>query len=486
MAYLHLSLNEIHQLLVEKKVTPLDLVNEAIAAIKNDDNNAIEFLNEENSINEAKKLIEPEVDNLFWGIPFACKDNISTKDIPTCASSEILKGYVPIFNATIVEKLLEKKAILIAKVTLDELAMGGTGSTGHLGKTFNPYDKTHTRMIGGSSCGSASIVASGILPYSLGSDTGDSIRKPASYSGLVGLKPTWGRISRFGLFPFTPSLDSLGFFTRNVFDCAALLELVSGKDSKDVTSSDRPVDKYTANLDNDIKGRKIAVVDEIIESISDVDILNKFNETLKIYESMGAIINHVHVDKKLLLTLFPTYYIISCAESTSNNANLDGIKFGLNIDGDNYQDSVTKVRTKGFSERIKRRFIIGSFSLMKENVNELYIRALKNKHLVVNAFNKILEENDVLFMPAAPNVAPLFDDNKTDKLKDEYLIADNYMVIANFGGYPSMTIPCGFKDNLPFGFNFTSKIFNESVMLNIAKKLEDKLGLKDLSVRSKK
>lgn len=483
MNYLDLTIKEIHDALVNKKVTPLDLVSEALKRAKENKCNAYEYIMEKEALAMAKTLTEPEKDNLLWGIPFAIKDNISTKDVPTCASSDILKGYVPIYNATIIDKLIAKKAIPFAKVTLDELAMGGTGATGHLGKTTNPYDQE--RMVGGSSCGSAAVVANAVVPFALGSDTGDSIRKPASYAGLVGLKPTWGRISRYGLFPFTPSLDSLGFFTRSVYDSAAILNVVAGHDAHDFTSSKVKVDDYTSEINKPIKGIKIAVIKEILDSVSDVNIQNKFKETLKIYESLGAIINFVSVDRNLLKTLFPTYYIISCAEATSNNANLDGVKFGLNLEGDTFNDSLIKTRSKGFSERIKRRFIIGSYSLMAENQKELYLRATKNRHKIVDEINKVLKDHDVIFLPASPTVAPKFN-NKVDQLEDEYLIADNYMVIANFAGLPSLTLPVGFIDHLPFGFNLTARAFEEKKLFNIAKALEDKLGLYNLSVRSKK
>ncbi|MCQ2792011.1 MAG: aspartyl/glutamyl-tRNA amidotransferase subunit A [Bacilli bacterium] len=485
MNYLDLTIKEIHEALVNKQVTPLELVNEALKRAKEDKCNAFEYIMEKEALSLAKTLTEPEKDNLLWGIPFAIKDNISTKGVPTCASSDILKGYVPIYNATIIEKLLKKKAIPFAKVTLDELAMGGTGATGHLGKTTNPYDVSHERMVGGSSCGSAAVVSSAIVPFALGSDTGDSIRKPASYAGLVGFKPTWGRISRYGLFPFTPSLDSLGFFTRSVYDSALILNIVAGYDKNDFTSSREKVDDYTSDLNKPIKGIKIAVIKEILESVSDPYIQKKFQETLKIYEELGAKINYVSVNHHLLKTLFPTYYIISCAEATSNNANLDGVKFGLNLEGNTFNDSLIKTRSEGFSERIKRRFVIGSYSLMAENQNELYLRATKNRHKIVDEINKVLKDNDVIFLPASPSVAPKFD-NKIDQLEDEYLIADNYMVIANFAGLPSITIPTGFVNDLPFGFNLTASAFAEKKLFNIAKALEDKLGYYNLSARTKK
>ena len=214
MSYLDLTIKEMHQALVDKKVTPLELTLEAIKRAKEDNNNAFETILEKEAIEIASNLKEPEVDNIFWGIPVGIKDNFSTKGILTTGSSEILRDYVPVFNATVVQKLLDAHAVPIAKTTLDELAMGGTGTTGHKGITYNPYDPSHTRLVGGSSCGSAAMVSNAVVPFALGSDTGDSVRKPASYAGLVGFKPTWGRISRFGLFPFAPSLDHVASFGR--------------------------------------------------------------------------------------------------------------------------------------------------------------------------------------------------------------------------------------------------------------------------------
>ena len=244
------SILELHELLISKKVTPVELVKDVIKLSKKDNNNAFEYIMENEALEIASNLGEPEPNNLLWGIPFGIKDNFSTKDVPTTASSNILKGYVPVFDATVVEKLKNAKAIPIGKLTLDELAMGGTGTSGHLGVTHNPWDESKTRLVGGSSCGSAAVTSAGIVPFALGSDTGDSTRKPASYAGLVGFKPTWSRISRFGLFPFAPSLDTVGIFARNVTDVAIVTELLAGRDDKDSTSSTKPVGKYYENIKN--------------------------------------------------------------------------------------------------------------------------------------------------------------------------------------------------------------------------------------------
>ena len=485
MNYRNLSISELHELLVKKEVTPLELAKEAIRLAKEDKNNAFEYIMEKEALEYASKLVEPEVDNLLWGIPFAIKDNISTKDVPTTASSNILKGYVPVYNATVVEKLLAAHAVPIAKTTLDELAMGGTGTTGHLGKTFNPHDKSHTRLVGGSSCGSAACTAAGIVPFALGSDTGDSTRKPASFAGLVGLKPTWSRISRFGLFPFAPSLDTYGIFTRNVKDSAIVLNILAGRDERDSTSSTMPVDDYTSSLNDSIKGKVIGVVKEIVDTLKDKNSIEAFNKSLKGLEEKGAIIKYVHIDSKILASLLPTYFVISCAEATSNNANLDGVKFGPYYDGATYEEVMSNARTKGFSELIKRRFVIGSYALMSENQNELFIRAQKNRRRIVEAVNKALEECDVLYTPAAPGVAPRFDDS-SDRLSDEYLVADNHLVIGNFAGLPSITLPIAMINDLPYGANFTGKAFKEKELFNIAQALEDITGLANLIAKEDK
>ena len=485
MGYLHLSIHELHDLLVKKEITPLDLTKEAIELAKADTNNTFEYVMEKEAYEFVSKLGEPEENNLLWGIPFVIKDNFSTKDVPTTASSDILKDYVPIFSSEVYQRLVNSKAIPIGKTTLDELAMGGSGTTGHLGKTYNPWDPSHTRHVGGSSCGSAAAISAGIVPLAIGSDTGDSVRKPASYAGLVGFKPTWGRISRFGLFPFATSMDHVAYFTRNILDAGIVLNLLAGRDDKDSTSSFKEVDNYISKIGNSVKGKKIAVIKEIVDYTTDPFIKARFEETLQLLGQEGAIINYVSVDDKLLKAIYPTYIVLSCAEATSNNANLDGIKFGIRENGDSYQEIMTNTRSKGFSELIKRRFVIGGFSLLRANQKDLFIKAQKCRRLIVDAYNKILEENDVIYLPASPTVAPKFD-AQCEKLSGEYLVGDNHLGVANFAGLPSVTLPIGMKDNLPFGANFTSKAFNEVELLSIAAALEKHTGLKDIVAKEDK
>ena len=485
MKYMNLNITKIHDAIVKGEVTPIELVKEAIELAKKDDNNAFEYICEKEALERANNLDSSKKNSPLYGIPVVIKDNYSTKDIPTTASSNILNGYVPIFSSEAVLRLEEAGAIVIAKSTMDELAMGGSGTTGHLGITYNPWDKSKTHLIGGSSCGSAASVAAGIVPFSLGSDTGDSVRKPASFSGLVGFKPSWGRISRFGLFPFATSLDHVAYFTRNVDDSAILLNVLAGRDDKDFSSSFRPVEDYTKRINEPIKGKKIAVIKEVIDSIPNKVIKDAFNKNITALKEQGAIVEGVSIDVKLLKAIYPTYIIISCAESTSNNANLDGVKFGPREGGESFEEIMTNTRTKGFSRLIKRRFVIGGYSLLRENQDELFLRAQKCRRLIVNAFNKIFEKYDAIYCPASPNAAPLVSSD-SDVLSDEYLIADNFMAFANMGGFPSITLPLGFDEKLPFGGNLTGKPFDESNVLAIAKSIENCTGLKDLVAKEGK
>ena len=480
--YRGLSIEELHNLLVAKKVTPLELAKEAIKLAKEDTNNAFEYIMEEEALKIAESLKEPEVNNPLWGVPFVIKDNMSTKDVPTTASSNILRGYVPVFDATVVEKLKKAHAVPIGKTTLDELAMGGTGTSGHLGITYNPYDRSHTRLVGGSSCGSAAVTADGIVPFALGSDTGDSTRKPASYAGLVGFKPTWGRISRYGLFPFAPSLDTVGIFTRNVKDCAYVLNATAGHDVHDATSSVKPVDDYAKDIEKCDKKYKIAVIQEIFDAVKDEDIKKAFLDNVKKLKDLGFVVDFVHMDNKILSSLFATYFVISCAEATSNNANLDGIKFGPLSKGDTYEEVMKNARTVGFSELIKRRFIIGSFALMKENKDELFVRAQRNRRLIVSKLDEIYKDYDFIYSIAAPTIAPKIGE-ASDRLSDEYLIADNHLVLGNFAGLPSLTLPLGFKDNMPFGVNVMGRAFDEVGVFKMSYEIEKLTGLKNICAK---
>ena len=419
--------------------------------------------------------------SILSGIPYALKDNISTKGILTTASSNILKDYIPLYDATIYKKLKNSGAVLMGKTVLDELAMGGTGTTGHTGIVRNPWNKD--RMIGGSSAGSAASVALGIVPFAIGSDTGDSIRKPAAYGGVVGYKPTYGRISRYGLFSFASSLDHVGVFARSVKDVSYVMDVVKGHDDKDMTSLPDEDVSYASELDNDVSGKKLFYIKEAIEIDNGnnelKEIINNFKSVLEKCKKLGMIVEEVSFDKELLEAIYPVYNVISCAEATSNNSNLTGIPFGNRVDGKNVNDIMMNTRTNGFSELIKRRFVIGSYVLQKENQERLFLNACRVRRLIVNRMNELFEKYDGLIMPTSGNIAPLFDD-ASDKLSDEYLILGNHLVIGNFGGFPSISIPSGFVNDMPVSVNITGRAKEDSLVLNMANKVESLLDCKGM------
>jgi aspartyl-tRNA(Asn)/glutamyl-tRNA(Gln) amidotransferase subunit A len=480
MDLLSLSIEELHLGLKEKKFKVSDLVKASLEKAKatNGDLNAFVTIIED-ALELAYKLDDQEVDNPLFGIPYSIKDNYSTKGVMTTGSSKILDGYVPVFNAEVVTRLNNANAINIGKTVLDELAMGGTGMNGHTGRVNNPWCKERNRQSGGSSGGSVASVSAGIVPFSIGSDTGDSVRKPAAYNGVVGFKPTWGRISRFGLFPFAPSIDHVAYFTRNVKDAAYLLEVLAGQDAKDMTCSTKKVEQYSKNLNGELKGKRIALIPNINNSIKDEKIVANFNETVEKLQSAGVEFKDYEIDIRLLKAILPVYLVISCAEATSNNANLDGVKFGKRVPGESVDEMTINTRSEGFSELVKRRFILGSYCLAKENKKVLFERAQKIRRLIVEAVLKVLDDADAILFPAAGSIAPLFEGGSSEKLSENYLIAENHMAIGNFAGLPSITIPCGFVDNMPVGINITCRAFEEQETLNIAYGIENVLGYKN-------
>lgn len=478
MKYDNLSVLELRKLLDNKEVTTLELFNNSrkLAMKLNDDyNNFVTILD--------KLEYNPNKNSLLNGIPYALKDNFSTKDILTTGSSNILKDYIPIYNSTVYQKLIDAGCVLVGKTTLDELAMGGTGTTCHTGVVRNIWDKK--RMVGGSSAGSANAVASGIVPFAIGSDTGDSVRKPASYVGVVGFKPTYGRISRYGLFAFASSLDHVGIFARNVKDVAIVTDVLKGKDTNDMTSLEDDNIKYADNLDNEIKGRKLFYIKEVISVKTNnketEEIIKKFMDNIDKLRELGFVIEEVSIDKKLLEAVYPTYNIISCAEATSNNANLTGILYGPRSDKDNINDMIFDARTKGFSELIKRRFVIGSYVLQKENQDKLFLNACRVRRIIVDKINDLFKEYDGYILPTC-GIAPLLED-ASDKLTEEYLILENHLQIGNFGGFPSITIPCGYVNNMPISINLTGRAKEDSLVLNMAYHISNKLGNHDIIAR---
>ena len=472
------NITDLRNELDNSNITSEELFNESISK-------ANKYQDKYNSfVTILDKYDHTESSSLLDGIPYALKDNFSTKGILTTASSNILKDYIPVYDATVYKKLKEAGAVLVGKTVLDELAMGGTGTTAHTGVVKNPWNKD--RQIGGSSAGSAASVALGIVPFSIGSDTGDSVRKPAAFGGVVGFKPTYGRISRYGLFAFASSLDHVGCFTRCVKDAAIVTDILKGKDERDMTSLPDENIKYTDMLDNDIKDKKLFYIKEITDlemykaaGSETLEVLNQFKETVEKCKELGFVVEEVSIDDKLLKAIYPTYMTISCSEATSNNSNLTGIIFGPRGEGKNINDIMFDARTKGFSEFIKRRFILGSYILQKENQERLFKNAQRLRRLIVDKMNELFNEYDAMILPASGGIAPKFEDS-IDRMSDRYLILENHMAIGNFGGYPSITIPNGMVNNMPIGINITGPQFKDGETLNIAYKIEEKLGFKDL------
>ena len=421
--------------------------------------------------------LEEKLEGKLKGVAIAVKDNVSTKGVLTTAASRILDNYIPQYNAHIMDKLEAAGAVMIAKTNMDELAMGGTNLTSHFGLCRNPYD--FNRISGGSSGGSAAIVAAGVVPCAIGSDTGDSVRKPASFCGVVGVKPTYGRISRFGVIPYASSLDHVGYFTTNVQDAALMLEVLAGRDDRDMTSSNMPVEAYSELLNSDVKGKKILVFKNILDAISCQETHELFAKVVENLKAKGAIVEEVSFNEDLLRVMLPTYYIIANAEATANHSNLDGILFGHQEVGETTDDIMINTRTAGFGPWIKKRFVIGSYALFEENQDRLLRKAQKVRRLIVDEIMNKLKDADILLAPAAPSVAPEIKGQSTDELSNESLIADNHMVIANFAGLPSMTVPMGYINDLPIGVNLTANPFKEQTMFDVALAIEEASGLAD-------
>lgn len=436
-------------------------------------NAVVSFVDVEEQIKELENI---EKDAPLYGMPIVLKDNVSTKGVRTTASSRILDNYVPVYNAHIVDKLKEAGAVVIAKASMDELGMGGTNKNAYTGKVNNPWDTA--RISGGSSGGSAVLVAKGVVPFAIGTDTGDSVRKPAAYNGIIGVKPTYGRISRYGIIPYASSLDHVGYFTTAIEDAAVALEVLAGRDDRDMTSSFEEVPTYAKDLNANIKGKRIAILDNVQNAIEDTEITSNFNDLMKKLENRGAIVEHVHLDDKLMHAILPTYYIIANAEATANHSNLDGIRFGMREDGENVEDVMINSRTKGFCSYVRKRFVVGSYSLFVENQDKIFRKAQKVRRLIVEELKKTLDNYDIVIASAAPSIAPLSEDSKDEQLGKDAIVADNHMILGNFSGYPSITIPTGFSQGMPIAINMSAKPFDEQTLFNIGKAIEEETGLK--------
>ncbi len=471
------SITELHELLKNGKITSEELVKESLEKSKEVEEKYNAFVT---ILDDTKG--KNVTDSLVSGIPFGVKDNYSTKDVLSTGSSNTLKNYVPFYTATVVQKLFDAGAIMVNKTALDEFGMGGTGTTCHTGPVLNPWDKT--RMCAGSSSGSACAVASGVYPFALGSDTGDSIRKPAAYCGIVGYKPTYGMLSRYGLFPFASSLDHCGVLTRSVEDAAIVCDIMKGKDEHDMTSWDSSNIHLQESLTGDIKGKKLFYIKEICNLANYPNAseelkmhLQNFDKTLDLLKEAGAEVEEISIDQRLLNAIASVYVVISCAEATSNMSNLTGIIFGPRSDKQNIFEMMKDHRTKGFSPLIKRRFVIGSYVLQKENQERYFKNAARVRRLIVDKMKELFKEYDALILPVSSGPAKKFDEDK-DVIDDNTSVLEEHLQIGNFGGFPSITIPNGFANDLPVGINITGNCYDDENVLNIAYTLEGMMPYK--------
>lgn len=476
--YMDKSIEQIHEALKNKEVTVQELIKESLKKSHEVEGKYNAFVT---ILDDAK---ETEVtDHLLSGIPYGIKDNYSTKGILSTGSSNTLKDYVPFFTATAISNLEKEGAIAINKTAMDEFGMGGTGTTCHTGVVKNPWDQT--RMCAGSSAGSACAVAAGVYPFATGSDTGDSIRKPAAYCGVVGYKPTYGMISRYGLFPFASSLDHCGVLSRNVMDAAIVVDAMKGIDKNDMTSWDSKDIHLKESLTGDVKGKKLCYIKEIcdIENYPNAseelkNHIENFYQKLEHIKKLGVEVEEVSVDKTLLNAVASTYVVISCAEATSNMSNLTGIIFGPRGEGKNYIEMMKDYRTKGFSPLIKRRFVIGSYVLQAQNKDRYFHNAQRVRRLLVDEWKELFKKYDGVILPVGSGPAKHLD-GSLDMLNENTSVLEEHLQIGNFGGFPSITIPDGFVNGLPVGLNITGNCYDDANVLNIAYAIESSMDYKN-------
>ncbi len=468
------SIKEIHELLVNKEVTPRNLVEEAYDRIDERNSlNAFITLNRTEALEYADKLLEGgvEQDNLLWGIPIAIKDNISTKNLRTTCASKMLENYVPMFDATVIEKIKANKMIIIGKTNMDEFAMGSTSRTSYFGAPKNPVDET--KITGGSSGGSAACIAANLVPLALGTDTGGSIRQPAAYTGIVGMKPTYGRVSRYGLIAFASSLDQIGPMTRNVYENALLLNTIIGKDNKDLTSSSKEIEDFTRLIGSDIKGKKIVIPNYFVSEIVDKNIIDKLNNVVNVLRENGAIVDYI--DMKYLDQAVTLYQVIAMSEASSNLARFDGVKYGYRSDQSDSVDNMYKnTRAEAFGSEVKRRIMVGSYLLSGDNAKIYYDKALNVRNAMKEEFAKVFKNYDFIIGPTTTTVAYDLDTNMDDPRKT---FMDDVLVIpVNMAGLPGLSMPMGKdKNNMPIGLHIIGDRYQEAEMYSLAAFLEDKL-----------
>ena len=466
--------SEQRKALLNKDISALELTKETFAQVKAVDGElgAFNSLCEEQAIETAKivdeKIAKGEPIPALAGIPLALKDNMNYKGSKTTASSKILENFVSPYDATVVKKLKENFIPIIGKTNLDEFAMGSSNENSAFKNVKNPWDLN--KVPGGSSGGSAAAVAGFESTISLGSDTGGSIRLPASFCGIVGLKPTYGRVSRYGLIAFASSLDQIGPFARSVEDAALLLEAISGYDANDSTSLNIPVPNYSAALKKEVKGLKIGVIKELLGEGVAPDVKKAIENAIDTYKNLGAEI--VEISLPLLKHSIGVYYIVATAEASSNLARFDGVKYGHRTpDAKNLLEMYTKTRAEGFGDEVKRRIMLGTYALSSGYYDAYYKKAQQVRHLIKNDFDKVFETVDVLLSPTCPYTAFEIGSKVEDPLS--MYLTDIGTISANLAGIPGMSIPCGFDNSgMPVGMQLLAPALQEEKLLNIAYNFE--------------
>lgn len=415
---------------------------------------------------EVQKQIDTgELDNSpLAGVPVAIKDNISTKGIKTSCASKILGDFKPPYNATVIEKLSKAGAVIIGKLNMDEFAMGSTTETSYYGATKNPWNLD--RVPGGSSGGAAAAVAAKEAPYALGSDTGGSIRQPASFCGVTGMKPTYGAVSRYGLIAYASSLDQIGPVAKDAADCAAILDVICGKDKMDGTSLDVEHKNYLESLTGDVSGLKIGIPRQCFGDGLNSDVKAAVLAVADTLKQKGAEVEEFDMD--IIDYVVPTYYIIASAEASSNLSRFDGVKYGFRAkEFEDLIDLYKATRSEGFGEEVKRRILLGTFALSTGYYDAYYKKALQVKALIKKAFDEAYEKYDIVLFPAAPTTAPKLGDSLSDPLK--MYLSDIYTVSVNLAGLPGISVPCGFdSDGMPIGAQLVGAPLKDDVILNAA------------------
>ncbi|MDO4883067.1 MAG: Asp-tRNA(Asn)/Glu-tRNA(Gln) amidotransferase subunit GatA [Oscillospiraceae bacterium] len=466
------SIAKIHEMLVGKQLSCAELTKSYLDEIdkSNSELNAYVNVTPDEAMKTAeavdKKIAAGEEIGMLEGVPMTLKDNISTKGIETTCCSKILTGYKPIYDATVWELLQNQNAVMLGKTNMDEFAMGSSCETSYFGGAANPFNTNH--VAGGSSGGVAGAVGGNIAAYGLGSDTGGSIRQPASFCGVVGLKPTYGAVSRYGLIAYASSLDQIGPITKSVEDAAVVFDAISKQDKRDSTSKGSAKATFDT-LNNDIKGMKIGIAREYLDGVRD-DVKEAVLEAAKVYESLGAEI--VYFDLPILKFALPVYYIIACAEASSNLGRYDGIRYGYKTEHYNgTHDMICRTRSEGFGEEVKRRILLGTYVLSAGYYDAYYKKAQNLRGTIISAFNKAFESCDVILAPTVPMTA--FEKGNAISDPIETYLTDICTVPVNIAGLPGVSIPCGFNANgMPIGMQLIGKSFGEAEILNAAYKYQ--------------